>query len=68
MVQHWCLISYKGRTYLPVRTVADLLYYNIGWDGTTKTISITAAGDTEAEEESGYASIAATAYTAGISL
>ena len=57
-------INYKGRTYLPVREVADLLNYEIGWDHITKTISIMDKNAAE-EEESGYASIAATAYSAG---
>ena len=61
-------ISYKGRTYLPVRTVAELVNYDIAWDDVTRTILITAINNTEAEEESGYPSIAATAYSAGKAL
>ncbi|QOX65698.1 hypothetical protein FRZ06_21270 [Anoxybacterium hadale] len=62
-------ISYQGRTYLPIRAVADLVNYEIRWDDASRTFSITSASN-GAEEEgwSGYASIAAAAYTAGKAL
>ena len=61
-------ISYQGRTYLPVRAVADLVNYEIRWDGTSRTIAITSADSGDEEEGSGYASIASAAYTAGKAL
>lgn len=61
-------LNFNGRTYLPVRSVADLVDYTIAWDPATKTIALTAKGSGAAEEESGYASLAAVAYTAGKAL
>lgn len=34
-------ISYKGTTYVPLRMVGESLGYDVKWDGTNKTISIT---------------------------
>lgn len=61
-------ISYKGRTYLPVRAVAELVNYDIDWNEKTKLISMKNRNVTEEEEGMGYASIAATAYSAGKAL
>ncbi len=61
-------ISYNGRTYLPVRSVAALVSYDVSWDGIGKTISLDSSDGSSTEEESGYASIAATAYSTGIAL
>lgn len=33
-------IIYKGTTYLPLKKIGQLLDKSIGWDGTTKTISV----------------------------
>jgi hypothetical protein len=61
-------INYKGRTYLPVRTIAELVNYDIDWNEKTKTISMKSRNGNKEEEGMGYASIAATAYSAGKAL
>lgn len=33
-------LTYGGKTYLPVREVGDLLGYEVGYDGTSKTITL----------------------------
>lgn len=64
-------INYNGRTYLPIRSVADLVNYDVEWNPASKTIALSVksgtAGTAE-EEESGYASMAAVAYTTGKAL
>lgn len=34
-------ILYNGTTYLPVRAIGNLMKKDVGWDGTTKTITLT---------------------------
>lgn len=41
-------ITYKGRTYLPLRAVAEASGIEVGWDGDTQTIYLD--GEEEAEE------------------
>jgi len=61
-------INYNGRIYLPVRSVADITGAEINWVSTERAIYLdTAVGDS-AEEESGYASLAAVAYMTGKAL
>lgn len=39
----------NGSTYLPVRAIAQALGYDVTWDGATNTVSLTGAGQTDAE-------------------
>lgn len=61
-------ISYKGRMYLPVSAVAELVNYDMDWNEKTGSISMKNRDVTEEEEGMGYASIAATAYSTGKAL
>src|SRR5699024_9927979 len=33
-------ISYQGSTYMPVRSAGEWMGKNVGWDGTTQTITL----------------------------
>ncbi|PZD93105.1 hypothetical protein DNH61_25345 [Paenibacillus sambharensis] len=47
-------ITYEGTTYLPARAIADAVGTDIGWNGSTKTISIgEGAADAEAGSSTG---------------
>lgn len=62
-------ISYNGRIYLPVRSTADLLNYNVQWVDSTRTVDLSSKTNTATEDEGmGYASLAAVSYTAGMAL
>lgn len=42
--------TYEGTTYLPIRAVAEAVGMNVGWDGPTKTVTLT-SGDNSAKPE-----------------
>lgn len=31
----------EGRTYIPIRFIAEAIGYKVGWDGTTETVTLT---------------------------
>lgn len=36
--------TYEGTTYLPIRAVAEAVGMNVGWDGATKTVTLSSNG------------------------
>ena len=47
--------SYKDRTYVPLRYLAELFKFNVSWDGDTETISIdTKNGTAEISRQSRF--------------
>ena len=31
----------EGRTYIPIRFIAEAMGYDVGWDGATETVTLT---------------------------
>lgn len=63
-------ISYNGRIYLPIRSAAELLKYEVQWNDSSRTVDLTqkTSIDNASDEGMGYASLAAASYMAGTAL
>lgn len=62
-------LSYNGRLYLPIRSAAGLLDYDVQWTDSTRTAQLFKKMSEEAEGDGmGYASLAAVSYSAGAAL